>query len=59
MIVDYTSFLSYCQAERDNFCKYINDRKWDNKLRTNCESLLIAYDQLVAEIEHKNKTKNK
>jgi len=45
-------FLSYIKEERDIFCRTINFMKHpDNKLRTDAESLLIAYDQMAERLK--------
>jgi len=43
-------FLDYVKESRDLFSMYINSRIWDNKLRTECESLLICFDQMKARL---------
>lgn len=39
-------FIEYMRETRDQFSKYINGLEWNAPLRTQCESLLICFDQM-------------
>ena len=47
------SFLKYIEAQRADFCRVARNYTVDfhNELRTEIDSLLIAYDQMKARIE--------
>lgn len=44
---DSVEFEDYMGSERDNFVNEINNQKWDTKMRTAAESLLICFDQMA------------
>jgi hypothetical protein len=43
---DDKQFKQYVRRERDAFVRFINDLEWNRPLRTACENLIIAYDQM-------------
>lgn len=43
---DDAQFKQYVRRERDAFVRFINELEWNRPLRTACENLLIAYDQM-------------
>lgn len=40
------TFNEFTKQARIEFVNYINSLEWNNELRTKCEDLLIAYDQM-------------
>lgn len=40
-------FVDYMNAAKDEFVAFINKQDWNNELRTNAESFIIAYDQIA------------
>ncbi len=47
---DDRQFRQYVRRERDSFVRFINQGEWNRPLRTACENLLIAYDQMAQRI---------
>lgn len=45
------SFLKYIKNERRNFVNEMNKQKWNTKMRTSAERLLIAYGQMADKLE--------
>ena len=45
------SFLEYLQDARKEFVDLINSQEWNAKLRTGCEDLLIAFDQMYDKLK--------
>jgi len=48
------SFLEYIKSARRKFAKFINSLEWNRDLRTEVDSLLIAYDQMADKVELAN-----
>lgn len=44
---DTAEFLQAVSDQRNSFCLFINSTKWNTALRTECENLLIMYDQMI------------
>jgi len=49
------SFDEYIKDARDVFVNAVNSQKWNTKMRTASEDILIAYDQLVTELRNYEK----
>lgn len=45
------TFNEFTKQARIEFVNYINSLEWNNELRTKCEDLLIAYDQMKAKCD--------
>jgi len=41
------AFLKSCSSARANFSKFVLQLEWNTDLRTEVDSMLIMYDQLV------------
>lgn len=50
---DSTAFLQAVKSQRSTFCSTIMHQDWDTVLRTECESLLIMYDQMAERIQER------
>jgi len=48
------TFSDYTKEARAKFTNYISSLEWNVKLRTECEDLLIAFDQMKAKCDSKN-----
>jgi hypothetical protein len=48
---DQQAFIQEAKEVRSNLVRTLNRLPWNNKLRTNTESLLIMYDQMVNHFE--------
>lgn len=44
-------FKQYIKEARYHFVSAVNKTEWNTELRTECENLLIAYDQMAERIE--------
>ena len=50
------TFNDFTKQARIEFVNYINSLEWNNELRTKCEDLLIAYDQMKAKCDGMDET---
>lgn len=57
--MEKTTFSEYTTEARSKFVGYINKLEWDTKLRTECEDLLIAYDQMKGKCDELEAEANK
>lgn len=44
---DESEFIQYCKDEREAFIQVVNAQPWNNGLRTACENMIIAFNQLL------------
>jgi hypothetical protein len=52
MATDRQIFLLEAKETRDNFVNQIHSMEWNTRHRTECESLLIMYDQAMEIIKN-------
>jgi len=50
-VIELTTFIKHCEAEKILFVAYINSRPWDANLRTACEDIIICFDQMIHRLQ--------
>ena len=45
--IELMKFIEYCEVEKIFFIAHINSLPWRQELRTQCEDIIIAYDQML------------